>query len=241
MLDDANCADGADKIVPPADLSPAARAFLDYFASELLWLRSAEGTGSPWATIVDDSQMFGGLLSYLPDQAMAGVQIYGSHGGFVGSGLSTAVGYAVAAPKRHHVIALLGDQGFLNGVKGLGAVARTRAELTIVVCNNGAAASLVKQAKADRFTEISRRGGFLSNNLEVDYCQIARGYGLTVRQAHYELKQSPPRVELSDGAVRLFASAGRPLFIELNMPSSSSFWSGVWRTHGLEQETDVLE
>src|SRR5262249_34484651 len=61
--------------------------------------------------VVDDSQMFGGLLARNYQPLPETVKVFGSHGGFVGGGLATAVGLATAHPELH-VLATLGDQGF---------------------------------------------------------------------------------------------------------------------------------
>jgi acetolactate synthase-1/2/3 large subunit len=186
--------------------------------------------------VVDDSQMFGGLLArnyqYLPDT----VKVFGSHGGFVGGGLATAVGLATAHPELH-VLSTLGDQGFTNGVQALAAASEHQVPLLILVCNNGSSVSLRKQADFDGLGD----GGLpaLSNVAQMSYAAIATGFGLSAA-LHVWPDNTPWSEAIGVASRELTAeikraiTARRPHLIELVTPSSPEFWAGVWRVEGLE-------
>jgi acetolactate synthase-1/2/3 large subunit len=130
--------------------------------------------------LVDDSQMLGGLLArnyaFLP----ASIRVFGSHGGFVGGGLATAVGLAAGNPGSR-VAVFLGDQDFTNGVQALAAVRELQVSLLIVVCNNGASVSLSLQEAADGFGDGVT--SFVGNVPGMSYAAIARGFGLPAGRA----------------------------------------------------------
>ena len=48
--------------------------------------------------LVDDSQMFGGLISEYYEKLPSGLRVFGDHGGFIGSGIGYATGLAIAEP-----------------------------------------------------------------------------------------------------------------------------------------------
>jgi acetolactate synthase-1/2/3 large subunit len=82
-------------------------------------------------TVVDDSQMLGGLLAESYDTAFGTVAVRGNHGGFVGAGIALATGLAIDSGQP--VLCLLGDQGFTNGYKGLIAAAQEAAPVLYLV------------------------------------------------------------------------------------------------------------
>jgi acetolactate synthase-1/2/3 large subunit len=188
--------------------------------------------------IVDDSQMLGGLVSAHYSCLPNSIRVFGSHGGFVGGGLATAVGLATAH-RDLGVLALVGDQGFTNGLQALAAASEHRAPLVILVCNNGASVSLRRQAD---FDGLGASGQSVLGNVErMNYAAIAEGFGLTaiVERWPDETRRSDAVAAASD---RLASEIGRalltrqPYLIEVVTPSCPEFWAGVWRTDGFEDE-----
>lgn len=185
--------------------------------------------------IVDDAQMFGGLLArnygHLPD----GVRVFGSHGGFVGSGLPTAVGLATAHPQAT-VVATLGDQGFTNAVQALAALRELQARLLVVVCNNGCSVSLTAQAAADG------TGGsleaLLGNVDQLSYARIAEGFGIPASTYVWPENTAPSDLErassrLSSHLQQVLSRQG-PHVLELRTADGPRFWAGVWQGDGNE-------
>jgi acetolactate synthase-1/2/3 large subunit len=188
--------------------------------------------------IVDDSQMLGGLVAAHYGCLPPLTRVFGSHGGFVGGGLATAVGLATAH-RTLEVLALVGDQGFTNGIQALAAASEHRAPLVILVCNNGASVSLRRQAV---FDGLGASGQAVLGNVErMSYTAIAEGFGLTavVERWPDETRRSDAVAAASD---RLASEIGRalltrqPYLIEVVTPSCPEFWAGVWRTEGFEEE-----
>lgn len=188
--------------------------------------------------IVDDSQMLGGLVAAHYSCLPSLVKVFGSHGGFVGGGLATAVGLATAH-RGLGVLALVGDQGFTNGLQALAAASEHRAPLVILVCNNGASVSLRRQADFDGLGASGQ--AVLGNVGRMSYAAIAEGFGLTavVERWPDETRRSDAVAAASD---RLASEIGRalltrqPCLIEVVTPSCPQFWAGVWRTEGFEAE-----
>jgi len=185
--------------------------------------------------LIDDSQMFGGLIAeayvYLPP----GMRVFGSHGGFVGSGIGYAVGHALADP-RSPVLCLLGDSAFTNGVQGMIVAAEHRLAITFLVANNGGSVSLRKQASASRFIRMAQAPQ-LSNPQMLCYPAVAAGLGLraeTIRldgtRISYDRALPLLRDRLSDSLAE-----GRPALIEICLPDDPRFWSGIWCVRGLDE------
>jgi acetolactate synthase-1/2/3 large subunit len=199
--------------------------------------KALSSTASP--VLVDDSQMFGGMISEEYDRLPLGLRIFGDHGGFVGSGIGYSTGLAMANPDVN-VLCLLGDHGFVNGIQGLILAGEQRPNISYLVCNNGGSVSLNTQARAlklDRLTldEDShlRKPGSLS------YAQLATemglssqivGIGLDEGTASLEDKLSAFRYVLTDS----LATTG-PHLIELRLPSTEEFWAGIWHTRGFDE------
>ncbi len=191
--------------------------------------------------IVDDSQMFGGLVARNYHHLPGPVRVVGSHGGFVGGGLATAVGLAMASPGLG-VLAMLGDQGFTNGVQALAAASECEVPLVVLVCNNGASVSLRRQADFDGVGE----AGFsaFGNVRRMNYAAIANGFGLSATVHVW-----PDDTERSDRVcvasheltteLRRAIMARRTHLIELVTPGRPEFWAGVWRLDGLEASAPV--
>ncbi|MFH9404514.1 thiamine pyrophosphate-binding protein [Streptomyces sp. NPDC017638] len=200
-------------------------------------------TGWRKPVLVDDSQMFGGLLSEGYDRFPRGLRVFGGHGGFVGGGIPLATGLAVADPTAD-VLCTLGDQAFTNSFQGLVAAVQQRARITYLVCNNGRSVSLTKQAAAsgpDWFG--SGRRPFLHNVDDFDYCRLARSLGLTATAV--EVPVGAPQPEVSAAVARLseelerVAAADGPSLLELRLPSEPAAWRGIWVTQGFETQRKV--
>lgn len=183
--------------------------------------------------LVDDSQMFGGLLAERYELLPPGLRVYGDHGGFVGGGLSTATGLAMGDPSLR-VLCTLGDQGFTNAFQGLVSAVEEGVRIVFLVCDNGRSVSLEKQAAA---TGGPRPGGrrYLGNVPGFRYRRVAEAIGV----AAWSVEMRPDAVE--DGADALknaLAEAGAargPALIELKLPSDPEVWRGIWLTQGFDE------
>jgi acetolactate synthase-1/2/3 large subunit len=192
--------------------------------------------------IVDDGQMFGGLLARNYSHLPSGVRVFGSHGGFVGSGLPTAVGLAVAHPQAT-VVAALGDQGFTNAVQALAALRELQARVLLVVCNNGRSVSLVSQAATDGTGD--GLDVLLGNVDGLSYAQIAHGFG--IRSSTYAWPEDPGPGDLEraasglSGHLQQVLSQEVPHVLELLAPDGPRFWARLWRVDGNEAILDRRE
>jgi acetolactate synthase I/II/III large subunit len=188
--------------------------------------------------LVDDSQMLGGLLCEQYDRLPVQLRVHGSHGGFVGSGLATATGLALAEPDAV-VVCTLGDQGFTNGVQGLAVAGQEGAPVTYVVCNNGGAISLEKQACSD--DERAFDGGrhrYLGNAPNVDYLALAEAFGIAATSIRWSPEDGAAAIEragreLAETLADALASR-EPRLIELQLPPLGDTWDGVWAIAGRE-------
>ena len=185
--------------------------------------------------LVDDSQMFGGLLSEHYDDFPLGLRVFGGHGGFVGGGLAIATGLAIANDDVR-VMCTLGDQGFTNAFQGLAAAVQERARVLFVVCNNGAAVSLRKQSAAS-YDQAPRT--YLSNAPGPEYHAVARAMGLAA--ARVPVPIAGPASELRDSlgevtrTLRELAQADGPSLLEVVLPADPELWRGIWITQGFER------
>ncbi|MEV1003755.1 thiamine pyrophosphate-binding protein [Nonomuraea sp. NPDC050202] len=191
--------------------------------------------------LVDDSQMFGGLLSEHYDDLPPGLRVFGGHGGFVGGGLSYAVGLAIADP-RAQVLCTLGDQGFTNSFQGLVAAVQERAPVLFVVCNNGRSVSLTKQALAS-FGEPPGGRGYLSNVAGFSYCRLAAAFGMPAERVPIPIGGAPDELRRAvaelPGVLARAAATDGPALVELVLPADPEVWRGIWITQGFEQRTAV--
>ena len=188
------------------------------------------------AVLVDDSQMFGGLLAEEYDQFPPGLRVFGGHGGFVGCGITVATGLALGEPSAK-VFCCLGDQGFTNSVQGLAAAVQENAPVTFIVCNNGGAVSLRKQSRPTGWLD-GGHGQYLDNAAGMRYVDIAEAWG--VRSWRVDLSgwldrdRSATRLETFAEALQVATDDSGPTLIELVLPSDPEFWTGVWITEGFE-------
>lgn len=191
----------------------------------------------PAPVLVDDGQMFGGLLAEYHDRFPAGLRIFGGHGGFVGSGISYATGLALAA-RDAHVVCSLGDQAFGNGFQGLVAAVEQCAPVVFALCNNGGSVSLLKQARAAgrRYFDDGAEP-FLANS-PVEPAAVAAAMGVTVESIDFT-GLSPGQLgaagaQLEQVLVKALI-ARRPYLVELRLPAGASAWDGIWLTRGLDE------
>jgi acetolactate synthase-1/2/3 large subunit len=141
--------------------------------------RVAVGVGRP-ALLVDDSQMFGGMLAEEYDEFPTDLRVFGGHGGFVGCGITIGTGLALGEPDAK-VFCCLGDQGFTNSMQGLVAAVQESAPVTFLVCNNGGAVSLRKQSRPSGWLD---RGDdtYLDNATGMRYVELATALGVHSRR-----------------------------------------------------------
>jgi acetolactate synthase-1/2/3 large subunit len=185
--------------------------------------------------LIDDSQMFGGLLSEHYDELPRGLRVFGGHGAFVGSGLASATGLAIGCAGVQ-VMCTLGDQAFTNSFQGLVAARQEHADVLFIVCNNGESVSLKKQAAASY--GMAERP-YLSNVPGFEYHVVARALG--IRCERVSVPVGGP-TDTMDGALAHLsralgdvASVPGPRMVELVLPPDPEVWRGIWITQGFEQ------
>ena len=190
----------------------------------------------PEPVVVDDSQMFGGLVSEYYDVLPDGARVFGGHGGFVGAGISYATGLAVARGGGP-VFCFLGDQAFTNNLQGLAVAGELAPRIVYLVCNNGESVSLLKQATTRPGWDESGRT-YLGNARRLSYTRVAEGFGVTAATVDLRVMQT---VEAVQDALRLFQQRlaeavdhDGPTLIEMRLPSLGDFWEGIWTVKGFE-------
>ena len=188
--------------------------------------------------IIDDSQMFGGLLAEQYELFQRKTRVFGDHGAFVGAGISYANGFALCNPKAT-VLCTLGDQAFTNGLQGLVAAVENNISITYIVCNNQQSVSLLKQAHFQHFVRL-RKSAFLLN-APISYSKIASAIG--IRSTLFTVPVVSNKRQCNMKEKELYAILGKainykgPALIELIMPSEQDAWSGIWATSGNETKT----
>jgi len=227
-----------DEVHAAAAVTPEpASAGVEYGRRGLV--RALAATLASWKrpVLIDDSQMFGGLISEGYDDLPRGLRVFGGHGGFVGGGLAYATGLAIVEPDVR-VMCTLGDQAFTNSFQALVAAIQGGSRVLIVVCNNGEAVSLRKQAAAS-YGAATRP--YLSNVTAFQYHAVARAIGLST--ARCVLPIGAPHHEM-DAALAQFrdhlgyaSDVAGPSLIEVVVPSDPEVWRGIWLTQGFEQIT----
>jgi acetolactate synthase-1/2/3 large subunit len=204
-------------------------------------VRALAGVLASWdrPVLVDDSQMFGGLVAEHYDDLPHGLRVFGGHGAFVGSGLAYATGLAIAN-ENVRVMCTLGDQSFTNSFQGLVAAAQERARVLYVVCNNGESVSLKKQGAASHG---SADRAYLSNPADLRYHAVAEALGIPVEVVAVPLDGPPDAVDASiqrlSAALTEAAKVAGPSMIELVLPSAPTVWAGIWITEGFDRRTPV--
>lgn len=185
--------------------------------------------------LVDDSQMFGGLLSEHYDELPIGLRVFGDHGGFVGGGIAQATGLALANLKVR-VMCTLGDEGFTNGFQGLVSAVQEGARVLFIVCNNGGSVSLLKQSAADLGTA---HRSYLANAGCLRYHALAATIGVRAKRVEVPILSSAQEFEaamvrVSEALADAEAVEDGPSMVELVLPSEQEAWQGIWLVRGFE-------
>lgn len=188
--------------------------------------------------LVDDSQMFGGMISEHYDWLPSKVRVFGGHGGFVGGGIAYATGLAVADPSAR-VFCTLGDQGFTNGLQGLVAAGQQKARIVYLVCNNGESVLLLKQSSSQPRWFDGGRQPYLHNPQGLDYARLAAQFGIASSVVEFHVDRGLAEIEgsLSAFEERLEEALylDGPSLIEMRLPSLGEFWAGIWVVKGFEE------
>lgn len=186
--------------------------------------------------LIDDSQMFGGILAEYHHLYPSKLRIFGDHGAFIGGGMATAAGLSFCETKSD-IFCTIGDQSFINAVQALVFVSQTRPNITYVVCNNGKSVSLTKQALSQDISAIVKgKSSFLDNVHNLSYTAIANAFGLVTHQIECDPSLESPvnlQKELTQ-ALKEASSKKGPILIELMLPSRKEAWEGIWNIKGNE-------
>jgi hypothetical protein len=116
--------------------------------------------------------------------------------------------------------------------------------VTYLVCNNGRAVSLAKQAAAGGPEWFDRgRRPLLRNAEGLDYCAVARALGVPAASVGVPVGAAPAEVSAAVGALakELEAAAGAdgPALVELRLPDDPVAWRGIWVTRGFDEQRAV--
>ncbi len=191
--------------------------------------------GEKHPIIVDDSQMFGGLLAEMYEEYPSNLKVFGDHGAFVGAGIAYANGLALSS-NNCSIICILGDQAFTNGFQGLVSSVENNINITYLVCNNQCSVSLKKQAAFQKMNQIVT-DTFLEN-APIHYCDIAKSIGLKSFKFKVPITTNSSIIKKSDMKLRHIIKQAitikGPALIELIMPSTPEAWDGIWSTRGNE-------
>ncbi|KKS90019.1 MAG: Acetolactate synthase large subunit [Microgenomates group bacterium GW2011_GWC1_43_11] len=186
--------------------------------------------------LVDDSQMFGGLLSQYYDLFPKKLRVFGDHGAFIGGGMAYAAGLAYSNTEAN-VFCTIGDQSFTNAFQALAFISQEQVPVVYIICNNGKSVSLMKQIHyQDKSAFDSGNHRFLNNVPKMSYTDIAKSFGIRSHQ----IVVDPDRVSFSLAQQHLrsaFQSAAKvqcPVVIELILPSNQTAWEGIWAIKGNE-------
>jgi acetolactate synthase I/II/III large subunit len=192
--------------------------------------------------LVDDSQMFGGLIFESYDKFRDDLRVFGDHGAFIGGGISLAAGLAICNLKCFTIFCTIGDQSFTNAMQGLVSVVQEKVKIIYIVCNNGKSVSLLKQIfSQDKHAFDDGNDTFLCNVSGFEYAKVAKQIGLN----SYKLCFSPGnsvREDIKMEFRNILMSALRfngPSLIELVLPSDPVAWKGIWATQGKEPKPNV--
>ena len=109
--------------------------------------------------------------------------VLGLTGGGIGQGLPTALGAALACPDRR-VIAFEADGSGLYTVQALWSMAREGTDVTVVICSNRRYRILqLELARVTQTPGPAGRGLTDLSNPEIDWTQLARGFGVRATRA----------------------------------------------------------
>lgn len=180
--------------------------------------------------LVDDSQMFGGVLAKGYDYFPQRLRVFGDHGAFVGGGLSLSTGIA-RCNNEVTVFCTLGDQAFTNALQGLVSSIQENTHIIYIVCNNGKSVSLLKQMRSqDPGAFASGNHPFL-HNPPIEYHSLAKSLGI---RSFYLNATALENGEMQRTLLNAIHNTG-PTLIEFEAPSDEEAWIGVWATKGNEK------
>ncbi|MCC5669938.1 hypothetical protein LC653_40580 [Nostoc sp. CHAB 5784] len=192
----------------------------------------------PNPVLIDDSQMFGGMLAEEYDRFPSHLRVVGDHGGFVGGGISLATGLAIS-DRTCTVVCSLGDQGYGNAFQGLVAAGEQKTPIIYIVCNNGESVSLHKQmADIDPKGLNEGQHQSLCNAPNLNYQAVACAVGVRTSLIEWPYGEGPDATrevaQQFSQQLKYAFEVGGPWLIELKLPSLGEAWSGIWITKGLE-------
>lgn len=132
----------------------------------------------PDVAVVDESVLSKSMMQ--SRFRLGGRRLYfGTSGGGLGWGIPAAVGVQLGLPSRR-VVAFVGDGGALFNIQALWSAAHLRVPIVIVVVNNGGYMA-VRRGLGQFGGAAARAGVYPGAALarpEVDFCAIARGFGM---------------------------------------------------------------
>jgi acetolactate synthase-1/2/3 large subunit len=167
-------ADTAPPRTAMAPAKPAEDGVIDAVA-----LAQCVAASLPAEAIVCDESNTSGLFCYDAAAAAPAHDWLTLTGGAIGQGLPLATGAAIACPDRR-VVALEADGSALYTIQSLWTQAREGLNVTNVILNNGAYAILrleMMRAGVNQLSEAAN-GLFDLTNPAIDFCAIARGFGV---------------------------------------------------------------
>jgi acetolactate synthase-1/2/3 large subunit len=105
-------------------------------------------------------------------------------GGAIGAGVPVAIGAAVAAPDRK-VVCMEGDFSLNLCIMSLWTMAKQRADMCVIVMNNGGSQALRMELARVRPGEESQKAldMFMIEDPAPDYVKLAEGYGVSASRA----------------------------------------------------------
>lgn len=184
----------------------------------------------PHPVLVDDSQMFGGVLAESYSSFPHKLRVFGDHGAFVGGGLPLATGIA-RCNNSVTVFCTLGDQGFTNALQGLVSAVQENTHIIYIVCNNGKSVSLLKQMKSQNHVAFNNGIHPFLYNPPIQYHVLAKSLGIS---AYYLDREALEKSDLQKILLQAVGHKG-PTLIEFEAPEDEGAWVGVWVTKGNEK------
>lgn len=225
----------ADETAPP----PVLPAKIARLRAGLVAGIGAAMSAAERPVLVDDSQMFGGLIAEYYDLLPERTRVVGGHGGFVGGGLAQATGLAIA-DAGVRVFCALGDQAATNAMQGAVVAAQEGARVVYLLCNNGGSVSLLKQSLgSDPQWLDGGRDRYLANPLTLDHRALFASMGVDAWTVDLRGVDDDDAVDagleqLEDRLAQALNASG-PALVELRMPGLGPAWEGVWIIEGFEQ------
>ena len=177
----------ADALGAPRGVSALSRAPLPELPSGALdvgTLGQAVAALQPEGAIVVDEAATSGAVWFAHAGSAARHTVLGLTGGAIGQGLPTAVGAAIACPRRK-VIALQADGSGMYTAQALWTMARESLDVVVVLCANRAYRILQLEVARAGIAEPGPAARALTelSNPQLDWCALARGMGVPAARA----------------------------------------------------------